>query len=215
MSDTTMVLLTDDELAALDGKCRDEIQAKVTSAKERMAVADSLVGTDRPIALFIGALVQEARTHGRLVFQHTGVEHCPVCDRRAEHAKHKRGGRNHRKGDPDHRHLIPFGAYEFAHRFITIGRRLSLGCCDACWLKAKPLALTALADVQAVVPDIKDARGSGDVFLLGGKLTTAQVEVLMLEREVEESRREVDRVEARMRNAEERLRIEKLKTGIA
>lgn len=58
---------------------------------------------------------------------------------------------------------------------------------------------------------IEDASGSGDVYKVAEKLTTADVELLRHEQEVEDAEKEVHRAEQRRQAAQDRLRIQKLK----
>jgi hypothetical protein len=147
------VILTDDELVILDGRCAAKVQAEVDAAKLRVAMSTAIPGLKPELAGLIADIVTEAQQNGRLVFQHTGIDRCPICKRTGGYAKWRSTTRYHRKGDENKDKPLSIGAYDFARRFITWSRSVTLGCCDTCFAEMKPALLAKLSDVRAAIPD--------------------------------------------------------------
>lgn len=62
-----------------------------------------------------------------------------------------------------------------------------------------------------VTDDPRDLSSAGDVVQIGKRLTKPDIDLLIAELEAENAQKEVDRAGDRLRSAQERLRIEKLK----
>jgi hypothetical protein len=149
---TTSVSLTDDELILLDGQCSPEVQDIVDVV--RFAIRVAATGAAPEIARFVASAVAEAKQSGRLIFTHMGIRCCPVCGKDAGYAPHKRTSSRYKvKGQPNHDRPLTLGAWELADRFVFIQRHVTIGCCEACWVIAKPLLAAELKPIRAEVPE--------------------------------------------------------------
>lgn len=148
-----MIDLTDDELFVLDGKCRDEIQQLVESAKRRRAAIESNPDADPKIMALCQKAVDVADAQGELCFYYQSINHCDVCDKRGGYATYPRSGRHHRKGDLNYSKPRYMGGVELERRFVTMKGHVFCGCCRTCWDKAKPILASMLEDVRAAIPE--------------------------------------------------------------
>ena len=156
MNATRRLELTDPEIATLDGKVRDEVQAEVDAAKDRLAAINEHPNLPEPLARFVADAVNEARTHGLLVWRHERIRHCPLCGQYAGYAKFKSGPR---RGQSNHNRPLSFPGVELARRFVTMEGRVTLGGCTECVEAAKPTLREALRGVDAQVPGWLCANG--------------------------------------------------------
>lgn len=147
----TALRLNDKEIAALDGHCRIEIQDVVTRAKHRLAIAAQVNDAPANIADFVALVVTYAQENGRLGHQVRGLSSCPVCNKRAGHAKHTRSGRNHKKGDTDYNKPLKLWGVDLAVSFVKVDGHTSLGACMDCIALARPYLKSLLADVPAEI----------------------------------------------------------------
>jgi hypothetical protein len=104
------VELTYDELLLLDTKVNDTAQSVIDVAKKEQGY-----GFDFPI---IGQILQKSESLGSLNWSYESITHCSYCDKTYDYYKHKRSGRYHRKGEPDHKRPIHYSGVKFNPGFI-------------------------------------------------------------------------------------------------
>lgn len=117
-----MWTLTDDQLLLLDGKADEKMQPVIDSIK----LARSC-GADVPL---IGEVIAKAQASGWLRIMKGYGRWCGVCGKSAGYAPHKRRGRFHAKGDPDHKRPRTMSGISFDSSSITI--RDHIDCCSEC-----------------------------------------------------------------------------------
>jgi len=105
---TTSVSLTDEELAVLDQKCRQEIQEKVDLALARIIAAKNLPDLSTEEAGLVSDIVKLAEKEKRISYLGRSICFCHVCKKDAGYKKHARDGRYHRKGQPDYSKPLHF-----------------------------------------------------------------------------------------------------------
>lgn len=149
----SLVSLTDEELALLDGKVSDKVQREVNLALARLKARSRYADLSPELAGFIADVVSEAQSKRKLVFQYTSINRCSVCKNDAGYAKHKRSGRFHNKGDDNTSKPLSMGAVELADRFIRMRGRTDLGCCRACWDAVRSHVSEAVDDLIAEIPE--------------------------------------------------------------
>lgn len=147
------VLLTDEQMVLLDGKCSKEMQKDVDAAKNRLAEQAKRPDVPPNIAAFVADVVAEATNRGKLICRPTRIRTCPVCKRSDGYYIYTRSSKCHRKGDNNLDSPKTFGAVELAERFIGIKDHVTLGCCDACFKQAKPILQDALKDIKAQISE--------------------------------------------------------------
>lgn len=151
------VSLSDDELAALDGRCRPSIQKEVNLAKARLAAIARLPELPPALARFVADVVSEAGETGVVVFRADRIFMCELCRTHAGYVPFKSGPR---KGRPNHKKPALLEARELrpGHR---AGRwSVALGGCHDCILAAQPALVAALAEVAAELPEPLRAPGA-------------------------------------------------------
>jgi hypothetical protein len=140
------------ELVLLDGLCNVGAQATVNTAKNQLRLQREH-NLDEPRAAFIADVVAYTHKELALGFQTLGIQHCAVCGRDAGYEPHERGGKNHKKGDPDRKRPKWIRGIDLADRSKTGSvSRATLGCCDDCWEVAKPALLHELSTIRAEFP---------------------------------------------------------------
>lgn len=144
--------LTDDEIVALDGKCRPKVQAEVDAARARLATVADVEGLELHYTHFIAKVVQSANETGRVTFSPRRLQYCNVCCRSGGYAKYKRSSRSHRKGDSDHSRPLTMSGVDFNAGFVVIEGYASLGCCSKCLDRVKPILVEKLKGLRAEVP---------------------------------------------------------------
>lgn len=146
------VILTDEELAILDGKCSEKIQKEVDAAKSRISAASTYAHLTPLQAGFIADAVSEAKNTGLLVKRGVGLSYCPVCKKSGGYAVYKRSSRFHRKGEKDFSKPLTLYGIELADRFVSIKGYASCGCCRECFDTILPDLKKALEGVRAQLP---------------------------------------------------------------
>lgn len=146
---STLVRLTDTELVALDGRCRDEVQAEVDKALRRLESVAARPDLTEAQARLVADVVSEATTAGLLVWHRRRARSCPLCDKGYGYHQFKSGPR---RGKPNHSKPITYACIELAHRFVRVENHLRLGCCVDCMTAMRPVLADALADVRAELP---------------------------------------------------------------
>lgn len=149
----TKVDLLDDELVLLDGKVREEAQLEVDRAKARVAMREVFPELAHSQSGFIADVVGLATLERTLVFRHTDLRICPMCDRRPGYAKRTRTSSKGYKGEPDYSKPIHMRGVEFKHTFISVKGFPVLGCCNACFDIIREPLLSALENVEAELPE--------------------------------------------------------------
>lgn len=149
---TTRIDVTDEELLLLDGECRPEIQNKIDNLKDALKIQKEVFGVDPEISKFVVAVVEEAKTSGRLGYRCVYITRCPVCGRTDGYQTHKRTSRWHRRGTPNYEKPNVFGGRELHIGCVSIRNRATLGCCDECMKKATPLFMEHLIGIKAEMP---------------------------------------------------------------
>lgn len=150
----TALKLTDAELARLDGHCEPATQAAVDSMRARHALAAELAGaglTDGQVRL-VHAVVEHARVNGALSYAYASLNRCGYCDAVGGYAPHKRSGRYHRKGDPDHKRPTYVGGIDYGQGFVTMRGYATVGACRACCEAVNPAILARLATMPTALP---------------------------------------------------------------
>jgi hypothetical protein len=152
---TTSVALTDAELALLNGRCSDKVQAEVNGALARIEAAGRY---DLPhdLAGLIADVVTEARNEGRIIHRPARLSYCRWCKTSAGYALFKSGPR---RGRRNLNRPLTLSGIEMAVRFVRVENHVRLGACSDCMAIVRPSLITALADVQAEVPDALAAEG--------------------------------------------------------
>lgn len=156
----TSVTLTDDELILLDGRCSEEVQAKVGSAKDRIAMRSVLPDVSPEVAGFVSDAVNEALKNGKLIYRHTRLMSCEICKKSAGYAVYKRSGRYHRKGEKDHSKPLYLSGVELADRVVVMTGYATLGCCQDCMKEVVPVLAKALIGIKAQLPDVLKLDGA-------------------------------------------------------
>ena len=147
----TDVILTDDEMAVLDGKCRPEIQKDVDAAKARIAASK---GRDDPeLWRLIADLKTKAEQDGRLGFSYRkGRGKCRVCGKGGGYHEWTRNSRNHRKGAPRYDRPKTTYSVDLNPSCVSVEGHISLGCCQECFNKHNPEIADALRECRAEIP---------------------------------------------------------------
>lgn len=146
------VSLNDDEMLLLDGKCSEEVQAKVNIVKSQIAMKAKLTSIKPEFASFIADTVERAKTYGALSCTYKGLRYCKVCNATAGYALYTRSTRWHRKGDKNMDRPLTLSGIELAQGFISFQGYANLGCCNKCWAEIKPLLVKELEGVEAEIP---------------------------------------------------------------
>ncbi len=149
-------VLTDEEWMLLDGKCRDEVQARVELAHKRLASIAAHADLPPAQARFIADVVEEATREGLVICCHTLISRCKLCGTSKDYVPYKSG---RYRGRPNHNKPRYVSGFEFAKRFIRMDGYPALGCCRACFDSMQPALKRALANVVAQVPDLLAAEG--------------------------------------------------------
>lgn len=149
---TYKVELTDADLDVLDGRCSEAAQKAADASKARRETESRLAGFTDKQADLVNRVVARARESGELSYSRTSINHCAVCSRQAGYALHKRSGRYHRKGEPDHKKPLSFSAIDYGRGFISISGHVSLGCCAECQKVVEPAILAEIATIPVALP---------------------------------------------------------------
>lgn len=150
------VTLTDDELAALDGACRPEVQEKVTAALSRLAAQSTHPDLAPPLAGLVADVLAEATKSGLLRHWHRQLRHCPLCGKRAGYGVYKSGPR---RGQDNYDRPLNLRGIELADRFISVQGSVTLGGCVECMATVRPVLVEALRGVPVELPDQLVAEG--------------------------------------------------------
>lgn len=146
---TTSVLLTDAEMALLDGQVGDKAQQKVDAAKARLAAAADLDHLDPIHAGLVADIVTEAKDSGRIIHRRERISRCTLCGTSAGYVPYKSGPN---KGLPNYKKPRTLPATEFAYRFVTMQNHVIVGGCNECVAPILPDISEALRGVNAQVP---------------------------------------------------------------
>lgn len=149
----TELKLTDDEILCLDGRCREEIQTQVESARDRLASVRDHPDLPPALASFLATVVAEAKSDGVLVYRYKSIRRCGLCNAGGGYAMRTRATRTHAKGTPDYDRPLHIHGYELADRFVSMPGHVSLGACTECIERVKPALLEVLRDVPCEVPE--------------------------------------------------------------
>jgi hypothetical protein len=144
------VLLVDDELVLLDGRCRPEVQKDVDAARSRLAMAARVSTLSPKEAGLVADVVTHAREHGRVTCVRVQIRSCPVCGRRGGYYRFKSG---RRRGQEDIDRPLTITGVDLGRGFVVIQHQVKLGCCVDCWEHLKWAVATELADVHAEIPE--------------------------------------------------------------
>ena len=150
--ETTLVLLTDDELVVLDGLGGLDLQKKVDSAKIRIGSRPIASHLSKEDADLIGRIVAEAKENGQLVFYRQSVKSCSTCGKKCDYPRHSRSSRTHRRGDLNYDRPILFSGTEFAKRFVTMQNYVTVGACSECVERLLPEIKKALVGLEVELP---------------------------------------------------------------
>jgi len=151
------VQLIDDELVALDGRCRKKIQTEVDAAKARIAAREQHSGLDGELAGLIADAVREAEQKGELIYRHERISRCKLCGRDAGYVAYKSG---RQKGQPNYNRPCYLPGLELAHRFVTFKGSVFLGGCVECITEVLPELRAALVGVRAALPKELQTEGA-------------------------------------------------------
>jgi hypothetical protein len=148
-----LVVLIDEELALLNGKCRPEIQVKVNAALERLSYDSHIEHIPEKYKDITRSIIQEAKTQGKLIYRNRRLRHCPVCDKRAGYATYTRNSRYHRKGEKNLNRPLTMLGIELASRVIRMEYHADVGMCETCWEELKPYLVSILTPIKAAIPE--------------------------------------------------------------
>lgn len=153
--------LSDKELILLD-QHRDELsdatRALVDSAKARLLYGPELElmgytgDYNEKAGAFITGVVNQAKNNGVVKYMRCSIRYCSLCGDSAGYAVYARSSRNHRKGDRNLDKPLVMSGVDFADSFVRIQNHTSLGGCQTCITKLKPLLLRDLADMPCELP---------------------------------------------------------------
>jgi len=146
------VLLTDDELAMLDGKVsRDDVQDKISAAIKRIEARTIYADLSDTEAGLIADILTECTDNGRLIFHHSQARHCSICDNKPDplYVLYKSGPR---KGTPNYDKPRYLNMVELADRFVRMKGSVALGCCRECWGRIGDAVKEALVDTKVELP---------------------------------------------------------------
>ena len=147
----TRIELEDEELAVLDGQCRDEVQQEVDAAKRRIAYRIRYPDLRPEIAGLIVDAVSEAHTNGILIYQEIRINQCDLCGWMGQYPRHRSGPQAGRVDYDKPRATTP--GIELAKRFVTLQGSVTLGGCTRCVNQALPALREELRGVRAQLPD--------------------------------------------------------------
>lgn len=153
---TTLVHLTDTELALLDGQASAKVQVQVAAALARLQAAEAYPDLTPRQAGFVADVVSEANENGEVILHRRRIRHCSICGRSGGYYRFKSG---YRKGENDYKRPLSFAAFEMARRFVTVDMHVSVGGCEDCVTPLLPLVADALRGVPAEVPARLRAEG--------------------------------------------------------
>jgi len=103
--------LTYPELLLLDGKVSASVQTVINLAKKEAGF-----GFDLPI---LNEILRKSEETGTLTWRFKTIDSCPYCDKARGYAKHTRGGRYHRKGEPNTKRPLCYNGVAFNEGFIS------------------------------------------------------------------------------------------------
>lgn len=150
---TRQTRLSADELILLDGRCNRNAQAIVDAAKIQLRIQRDR-GLSEPHAAFVADVLSYARKELALGFQTLSIQQCGLCGKHAGYVAHERGGRNHKKGDPDRKRPMWMSGVDLADRSKTGAMNCPvLGCCNGCWEPIKPVLLDELKPLRVELPE--------------------------------------------------------------
>jgi len=164
------VQLIDDELVALDGRCRKKIQTEVDAAKARIAAREQHSGLDGELAGLIADAVREAEQKGELIYRHERISRCKLCGRDAGYVAYKSG---RQKGQPNYNRPRYLPGLELARRFVTFRGSVALGGCVECITEVLPELRAALVGIRAALPTELQTEGAA-VYLRYNRRTCKQ-----------------------------------------
>lgn len=154
---TPRIEISDEELALLDGRVGEALQAHVSAAVSRLSAANAYPDLTPKQAGLIADAVREAQASGRLVWYHRRIRYCPLCESGGGFVLYKSGPR---KGRPNYDRPLSMPGIELAYRFVTIDGSVAMGGCQDCIGPVIPHLKAALVGVPAALPDMLVTEGA-------------------------------------------------------